>query len=118
MNTCKPETFLDSIKCFSFPLLFIDEIYFLIEVVTKTMYSCSAVQSDEMLSDFSTNEFLEVEAETELSDSASSISTLDIRRKLARTFTTTEVKGSSDWELDYVKDVLKNAETMLKDLAT
>ncbi|KAG8648306.1 uncharacterized protein LOC110622988 isoform X2 [Manihot esculenta] len=81
--------------------------------------SCSNtnVQSDEMLSDFSTNEFLEVEAETELSDSASSISTLDIRRKLARTFTTTEVKGSSDWELDYVKDVLKNAETMLKDLA-
>ncbi|KAJ9185981.1 hypothetical protein P3X46_005546 [Hevea brasiliensis] len=79
--------------------------------------SCSNtnVQSDEALNDFSANESFEVEGERELSDSASSISTVDMRRKLTKTFTSAEFKGSSDWELDYVRDVLNNAEIMLKD---
>ncbi|XP_021649358.2 uncharacterized protein LOC110641823 isoform X2 [Hevea brasiliensis] len=79
--------------------------------------SCSNtnVQSDEVLNDFSANESLEVEGETELSDSASSIFTVEMRRKLTRTFILTEFRGSSDWELDYVRHVLNNAEIMLKD---
>ncbi|XP_021619332.1 uncharacterized protein LOC110620065 isoform X2 [Manihot esculenta] len=79
--------------------------------------SCSNayVQSEDLLNDCSTYESLEMEGEAELSDSASSISTVDMRRKLTRTFTTTEFMESSDWELDYVRDVLNNAETMLKE---
>ncbi|KDP23410.1 hypothetical protein JCGZ_23243 [Jatropha curcas] len=82
--------------------------------------SCSTpnVQSDNMLYGFSTNKSLEVEGETELSDAASSISTVEMGRKhIIGTFTTTEFNESNDWELDYVRDVLNNTELKLKDFA-
>ncbi|XP_015570536.1 uncharacterized protein LOC8269803 isoform X2 [Ricinus communis] len=80
--------------------------------------SCSNtnVESDDVLNGFFTNESLEVEGETELSDSASSISTVEVGRKhIAKMFTKPQFKESSEWELDYVRDVLDNAELMLKE---
>ncbi|XP_050223925.1 uncharacterized protein LOC126673726 [Mercurialis annua] len=80
--------------------------------------SCSNTnaESDEARNGFSTNETLEMEEETELSDSASSISTVEIGRKhIAKTFTAPQFKQSSEWELDYVRDVINNAELMLTD---
>ncbi|EEF49944.1 conserved hypothetical protein [Ricinus communis] len=74
------------------------------------------LESDDVLNGFFTNESLEVEGETELSDSASSISTVEVGRKhIAKMFTKPQFKESSEWELDYVRDVLDNAELMLKE---
>lgn len=58
------------------------------------------------------------EGQTELSDSASSISTVDVVRKhIAGAFTSTESKESWVWELDYVRDMLDNAELILEHFA-
>ncbi|KAJ6883348.1 hypothetical protein NC652_030543 [Populus alba x Populus x berolinensis] len=66
----------------------------------------------------STNESVEMEGETELSDSASSISIVDVVRKYTtRTCSTTELKELSDWELDFIRDILNSAEVNLKGFA-
>ena len=66
----------------------------------------------------STNESVEMEVETELSDSASSISTMDVVRKYTtRTCSMTKSKESSDWELDFMRDILVSAELNLKDFS-
>ena len=66
----------------------------------------------------STNESVEMEVETELSDSASSISTVDLVRKYTtRTCSITKSKESSDWELDFMRDILVSAELNLKDFS-
>ncbi|KAJ6414084.1 hypothetical protein OIU84_006825 [Salix udensis] len=59
-----------------------------------------------------------MEVETELSDSASSISTMDVVRKYTtRTCSMTKSKESSDWELDFMRDILVSAELNLKDFS-
>ncbi|XP_065852839.1 uncharacterized protein [Euphorbia lathyris] len=78
--------------------------------------SCSNTHADEVLSGFSASEYLEADGDIELSDSATSISTVDTGSEhLTRTFSIAESKDSTDWELDYVRVILNNAETMLKD---
>lgn len=65
-----------------------------------------------------TNESLQGGGEIELSDSASSVSTMDPSRKqVSRTFGLMGFMGSSNWELNYVRDILNNAELMLEDFA-
>lgn len=76
----------------------------------------SLEQSQELSNWSSTNESLPVEGEIELSDSASSLSTGDVSRKhISRTFILTDLKGSNNWELEYVRDILSNAELTLED---
>jgi hypothetical protein len=59
-----------------------------------------------------------MEGETELSDSASSISLVDVVRKYTtRTCSTTELKELSDWELDFIRDIVNSAELNLKGFA-
>ena len=54
--------------------------------------------------------------ETELSDTASSISTWDVGiRHISRTFSSKSFEGSSNWELEYVRDILDNAELSSED---
>ncbi|KAJ6775383.1 GPI-ANCHORED ADHESIN-LIKE PROTEIN [Salix purpurea] len=66
--------------------------------------SCSYLNGS---SHCSTNESVGMEVETELSDSASSISTMDVVRKYTtRTCSMTKSKESSDWELDFMRDIL------------
>ncbi|KAJ6683115.1 PHOSPHATIDYLINOSITOL N-ACETYLGLUCOSAMINYLTRANSFERASE SUBUNIT P DOWN SYNDROME CRITICAL REGION PROTEIN 5 -RELATED [Salix koriyanagi] len=77
--------------------------------------SCSYLNGS---SHCSTNESVEMEVETELSDSASSISTMDVVRKYTtRTCSMTKSKESSDWELDFMRDILVSAELNLKDFS-
>ncbi|CAK7340573.1 unnamed protein product [Dovyalis caffra] len=77
--------------------------------------SCSYLNGS---SHCSTNESVEMEGETEFSDSASSISTVDVVRKYTtRTCSITELKESSDWELNFMRDILGRAELNLKDFA-
>ncbi|KAI5566281.1 hypothetical protein BDE02_13G009900 [Populus trichocarpa] len=77
--------------------------------------SCSYLNGS---SHCSTNESVEMEGETELSDSASSISIVDVVRKYTtRTCSTTELKELSDWELDFIRDILNSAELNLKGFA-
>ncbi|KAL9393023.1 hypothetical protein Peur_012308 [Populus x canadensis] len=77
--------------------------------------SCSYLNGS---SHCSTNESVEMEGETELSDSASSISAVDVVRKYTtRTCSITESKESSDWELDFMRDILVSAELNLKDFS-
>uniref|UniRef100_A0A6N2KDY1 DUF4378 domain-containing protein n=1 Tax=Salix viminalis TaxID=40686 RepID=A0A6N2KDY1_SALVM len=64
----------------------------------------------------STNESVEMEGETELSDSASSISTVDVIRKYTtRTCSTAELTELSEWELDFTRDILSSAGLDMKD---
>lgn len=77
--------------------------------------SCSYLNGS---SHCSTNESVGMEVETELSDSASSISTMDVVRKYTtRTCSMTKSKESSDWELDFMRDILVSAELNLKDFS-
>ncbi|KAJ6380362.1 hypothetical protein OIU76_016930 [Salix suchowensis] len=56
-----------------------------------------------------------MEGETELSDSASSISTVDVIRKYTtKTCSTAEL---SEWELDFTRDILSSAGLDMKDFA-
>ncbi|WCJ43030.1 hypothetical protein M5689_023796 [Euphorbia peplus] len=78
--------------------------------------SCSNTNADEVLSGFSANEYLEADRDIDLSDSATSICTIDTGSKhFTRTFNREESKDSTDCGRDYVRVVLNNAETMLKD---
>ncbi|KAJ6395069.1 hypothetical protein OIU84_023928 [Salix udensis] len=64
----------------------------------------------------STNESVEMEGETELSDSASSISTVDVIRKYTtRTCSTAELTELSEWELDFTRDILSSVGLDMKD---
>ncbi|KAB5556045.1 hypothetical protein DKX38_006954 [Salix brachista] len=77
--------------------------------------SCSYLNGS---SHCSANGSVEMEVETELSDSASSISTMDVVRKYTtRTCSMTKSKESSDWELDFMRDILVSAELNLKDFS-
>lgn len=80
----------------------------------STKYSLE--QAEDSSNWHSTSESLLVGGETEFSDSASSISIGDVRIKhISRTFSSIRFKESSNWELEYVRDILNNAELMSED---
>ncbi|KAL7220765.1 hypothetical protein ACSBR2_013620 [Camellia fascicularis] len=66
----------------------------------------SSIQAIEVLGSSSSKKFHLMETDTELADSASSISIRTIARR-----------NKTDWELEYVNDVLFNVELMFKDFA-
>uniref|UniRef100_A0A5B6YQY2 DUF4378 domain-containing protein n=1 Tax=Davidia involucrata TaxID=16924 RepID=A0A5B6YQY2_DAVIN len=77
-----------------------------------------SAEAHEMVDCISDKKPQTVEDETELSDSASSMSTGGMDRKDTTTTTSfIDFKRSSNWELEYVRDILCNAELMLKDFA-
>ncbi|GMN55220.1 hypothetical protein TIFTF001_024340 [Ficus carica] len=77
----------------------------------------SSVQVQEVNSLSFLKKFHPMEANMELSDSASSTSSTTMARKHAVTLTTTDLSKTTDWEQGYVKEILFNVELMFKDFA-
>lgn len=78
---------------------------------------CLLAEAEEAVNSISTQESLSIEADTELSDSASSTSIWQVGDSpVAVAFTSTEPKRSTNWELDYISDILSNSGLMLKDV--
>ncbi|XP_010259373.1 PREDICTED: uncharacterized protein LOC104598834 [Nelumbo nucifera] len=73
-----------------------------------------SIQAQEVGSSCS-RKFHSGEAETELSDSASSMSTETLGRKHATKFDVADDTRSTKWELEYVREILCNVELMFKD---
>ncbi|KAK9287681.1 hypothetical protein L1049_016119 [Liquidambar formosana] len=85
---------------------------------TEGSKQCSSVQAREVVGLGSLKKFHSLEADTELSDSASSTSTGTVARKHATTFIAGDYSvTSTKWELEYVKEILCNVELMFKDFA-
>lgn len=83
---------------------------------TSGSTKCSLEQAQESFNWHSTKESLPVGGEVELCDSASSMPTGDVGTKhISRTFSFIGFKGSSNRELEYVRDILKNTELMSED---
>lgn len=77
---------------------------------------CSSIQAQEFFGLSSLKKYYPLEADTELSDSASSTSTRTLAKMNANT-TVKHLSGSAKWELEYVKQILCNIELMFKDFA-
>lgn len=77
----------------------------------------SSVQAQEILGLSSSKMFRSVEADIELSDSASSMSTGTVVEKSATMSLLTGLVGSTNWEIEYVKEILYNVELMFNDFA-
>ncbi|KAK9292760.1 hypothetical protein L1049_020740 [Liquidambar formosana] len=78
---------------------------------------CSLTQPREVINSISATEFLSVEGETDLSSSTSSTWMGDMGRKRMATSSLTDFTRSANWELEYVRAILSNAELRLKDFA-
>lgn len=78
---------------------------------------CSSVQAQEVLGLSSSKKFHSLEADTELSDSASSTSTGAVVEKYPTRSILTGLVRSTKWEIEYVKEILCNVELMFKDFA-
>lgn len=78
---------------------------------------CSSVQVQEAHGMISSKKLLSVEADTELSDSASSTSFGTLTRKHTTTISVTDLVRSAEWELDYIKETLCNVDLMFKDFS-
>ncbi|XP_028751512.1 uncharacterized protein LOC114711304 [Neltuma alba] len=78
---------------------------------------CSFVQAQEVFDPNTSRKSYHAEADTELSDSASSTSTGTIVKKRTDAFSIMKFGRSSTWELDYVKEILCNVELMFMDFA-
>ncbi|XP_059646973.1 uncharacterized protein LOC132293478 [Cornus florida] len=85
---------------------------------TEGIKQCSSVQAQEVLGMGSSKKIYLVEADAELSDSASSRSGRAVARMhITTTLSVTDSVGSTSWELKYVKEILCNVELMFKDFA-
>ncbi|TXG71634.1 hypothetical protein EZV62_000213 [Acer yangbiense] len=76
---------------------------------------CSSVQAQEVFGSSNSKKFHRLEADTELSDSASSTSSGTLAIKNANTTILIDLDRSTKWELEYIKQILCNAELMFKD---
>ncbi|XP_044485044.1 uncharacterized protein LOC123210635 isoform X2 [Mangifera indica] len=84
--------------------------------ITEGSKQCSSIQAQEFFGLSSLKKYYPLEADTELSDSASSTSTGTLAKMNANT-TVKHLSGSAKWELEYVKQILCNIELMFKDFA-
>ncbi|KAK1591176.1 hypothetical protein Q3G72_003422 [Acer saccharum] len=75
----------------------------------------SSVQAQEVFGSSNSKKFHRLEADTELSDSASSTSSGTLAIKNANTTILIDLDRSTKWELEYIKQILCNAELMFKD---
>ncbi|KAI4344816.1 hypothetical protein L6164_012004 [Bauhinia variegata] len=78
---------------------------------------CLSAQVQEVLSLNCSRKFYPAEADTELSDSASSTSAGAMVKKHANAFSIMNFGRLSTWELDYVKVILSNVDLMFMDFA-
>lgn len=78
---------------------------------------CSSVQAQEVLGLSSSKKSHSVEADTDLSDSASSTSTGAVVEKYATRSILRGLVRSTKWEIEYVKEILCNVELMFKDFS-
>ncbi|XP_061993185.1 uncharacterized protein LOC133711035 [Rosa rugosa] len=84
---------------------------------TEASKLCSSIRAQEVDGLCSSKKFHSVEADTELSDSASSTSTGTVARNHAATVYMPNPWRSDEWELGYIKETLCNVEFMFQDLA-
>ncbi|XP_068327799.1 uncharacterized protein [Pyrus communis] len=82
---------------------------------TEASRLCSSIQAREVNVFSSSKKFHLVEADTELSDSASSTYTGTVARNQALTVHIKESLRSNEWELEYIKETLCNVELMFQD---
>ena len=86
--------------------------------ISDSKLCSSSVQAQEVFSLNTSRKSYHVEADTELSDSASSTSTGTIVKKHNDTFSSMKFGArSSAWELDYVKEILSNVDMMFTNFA-
>ncbi|GAB4843040.1 hypothetical protein Ancab_013017 [Ancistrocladus abbreviatus] len=85
---------------------------------TQESKQCSSVQGQELLRLNSLTGFHQVETETDLSDSASSTSNGNVSAKGVFILKETDSLRSTEWEQNYVKEILCNVELMFKDYAS
>ncbi|KAK6254425.1 hypothetical protein SCA6_015730 [Theobroma cacao] len=78
---------------------------------------CSSVQAQEVLGLSSSKKLRSLDADTELSDSASSICPGTVAKRNQNTVVMSDPMKSVNWELEYVKLILCNVELMFKDFA-
>ncbi|CAK7326396.1 unnamed protein product [Dovyalis caffra] len=84
---------------------------------TEGSKPCSSIQAQEVIGLSSSKKFIFVDADMELSDSASSTSTGTVARKHANMLAVTGFVRSTKWEIQYVKKILCNLELMFQDFA-
>ncbi|KAJ0093196.1 hypothetical protein Patl1_24939 [Pistacia atlantica] len=85
--------------------------------ITEGGKQSSSIQAQDVFGLCSLKKFYPLEADIELSDSASSTSTGTMAKMSADTTIVTHLLGSAKWELEYVKQILSNVELMFKDFA-
>ncbi|KAJ6720984.1 hypothetical protein OIU85_024119 [Salix viminalis] len=85
--------------------------------ITEGSRHCSSIQVQEVHGLSSSKKFHSLDADTELSDSASSSSTGTADRKHANMLAVTGLARSTKWEIEYVKKILCNIEPMFQDFA-
>ncbi|KAF9607237.1 hypothetical protein IFM89_033444 [Coptis chinensis] len=78
---------------------------------------CSSVQSQPVVDSSRPKKFQSVEADSELSDSASSTCTWNFSRECGTRFSMINVRKTEKRELGYVREVINNADLMFRDLA-
>ncbi|XVE65550.1 hypothetical protein DITRI_Ditri08aG0008600 [Diplodiscus trichospermus] len=78
---------------------------------------CSSAQAQEVLAKSSLKKLRSLEADTELSDSASSMYSGTIAKRNQNIVVTSDPMNSVSWELEYIKLILCNVELMFKDFA-
>lgn len=78
---------------------------------------CSSVQAQDVIGLSSLKKFHALEVDTEMSDSASSMSIGYVAKKNGSAIMVTDLAGSAKWELEYVNQILCNVELMFKDFA-
>uniref|UniRef100_A0A6N2NH08 DUF4378 domain-containing protein n=1 Tax=Salix viminalis TaxID=40686 RepID=A0A6N2NH08_SALVM len=86
--------------------------------ITEGSRHCSSIQVQEVHGLSSSKKFHSLDADTELSDSASSSSTGTVDRKHANMLAVTGLARSTKWEIEYVKKILCNIEPMFQDFAS
>ncbi|XP_015574768.1 uncharacterized protein LOC8258776 [Ricinus communis] len=84
---------------------------------TEGSKQCSSIQAQEIFGFNSSKKFHYVDADTDLSDSASSTSNGITARKHANIFPVTDIVKSTNWEIEYVQKILCNLEYMFNDFA-
>ncbi|XP_004296254.1 PREDICTED: uncharacterized protein LOC101292106 [Fragaria vesca subsp. vesca] len=84
---------------------------------TEASKLCSSIRAREVNGLSSSKKFHSIEADTELSDSASSTATGTVGRHHAATVHMPNPSRSDEWELGYIKETLCNVEFMFQDFA-
>ncbi|CAK9138926.1 unnamed protein product [Ilex paraguariensis] len=84
---------------------------------TEGSRQCTSVQAQEVVDLSSSRKFHLIKADSELSDSASSVPALAVAGRHATVFPVKDSLGSIKWELEYVKEILSSVALIFTDFA-